>query len=142
MFFHGGKVMGVIAREVAVIAMVLVVGVFPADAANQSAKLRASAHFDAAGNITNQVPNAWINSSSYDPSSGTFVIEFANGLFASTPHCTINTDNTPTQPRAQAWDAFPQPISAFSGGVVIVDSITPERHAHSLPSAKLVCVGN
>ena len=134
--------MGVIARGFAVLVVVLLVGIFPAGAANQSSKLRASAHFDAAGNITNQVPNAWISSSSYDPSSGTFVIEFANGLFASTPHCTINTDNTPIQPRAQAWDAFPQPMSAFSGGVVIVDSITPERHAHSLAASKLVCVGN
>jgi len=134
--------MGVSARELAVIAMVLLVGVYPAGAANQSAMVRASAHFDGAGNITNQVPKAWISSFSYDPSSGTFVIEFANGLFASSPQCTINTDNTPAQPRAQAWDAFPQPISAFPGGVVIVDSITPVRHTHSLAASKLVCVGN
>jgi len=130
-----------IARELVVIAIVLFACPFFAGAASQPSGLRASANFNATGKITNQVPNGWIRSSSYDQAKGTLIIDFAKGLFSTTPNCTINPNKFANQSPPLSWDAFPQPVSAYPDGVVIIDSITPKRRAHPLSASQIVCVG-
>jgi hypothetical protein len=136
--------MGVIVRGRVVIAIVLLVGALPAGAANRSSPLRASANFDATGKITSQVPKGWISSSSYDQAKGTLVIGFATGLFSTTPSCTISNQGTRISGKQSpdlSFDAFPQPVSAYPDGVVILNSITPRGDSHSLPASEVVCVG-
>jgi hypothetical protein len=136
--------MGVIVRGRVVIAIVLLVGVLPAGAANRSSPLRASADFDATGKMTNQVPKGWISSSSYNQARGTFVIDFATGLFSTTPSCRVSNQGTRIPGKQSpdlSFDAFPQPVSAYPDDVVILNSITPKRDSHSLPASEVVCVG-
>jgi hypothetical protein len=124
-----------------VIAVVLSVGVLHAGAATRSPTLSASANFDATGKITNQVPKGWISSSSYNESEGTFVLNFADGLFSKPPNCTVNSLNSKIQSAELHADAFPQPVSTYSDAVVIIDSLTPKKNANSLPASQIVCVG-
>jgi hypothetical protein len=133
--------MRLVARGLVVIVLVLSAGAFCAGAATQAPKLRVSANFDATGKIISQVPNGWIRATSYDATDGTLTIDFAEDLFSTTPNCTVNVNHSVSQPSRLFSDAFPQPVSTFSDGVVILDSIAPKRNGHSLPAAQVVCVG-
>jgi hypothetical protein len=133
--------MRLIARELGMIAIVLSVGAFCVGAAARPLNSK-SAHFNGTGTITKQLPSGWISSSSYNLDDGTIIVNFAPGLFSAPPNCTIRTDDSPNKSSSIYWNTFPQPISAFSDGVVIMDSIDPKRHAHPLRPFGLVCVGS
>ena len=128
------------AREILpALIVLLLVAVLPAGAANRS-PLRLSARFDTTGKISGQVPQGWISSSSYDSSKGTLTIDFAPGVFSTTPSCTV-IPNSISRPSRLSSDGFPQPSSIYPDGIIIVGSIVPKGNAHLLPASQLVCVG-